>query len=193
MLLFIGFKNAKTDYKSGLNLLAIVLCKLILSTGTVVASDAELTNIVIRNFNEDLVIDLKLKGVFTEEMREAVLSGILVRFTFLIYLDEVYDYSFDKKIVGLNTVHQIQYDSLKKEFHITRAWENRGKQVVKDIDAARKAISEIDGLVVLPLNRLTEGRTYQLRVKSKLDDKKFLFLNYPWGFETDWYTINFIY
>ena len=193
MLLFIGFQNVKSVNMSGLNLLAIFLCTLILSTGTAVASDAEITNIVLRNLNNDLVIDLKIKVVFTVKMREAVLSGILVRFTFLIYLDEVYDFWFDKKIAGVKTAHQIQYDSLKKEFNITRVWENRGTLVVKDIEAARAVISEIDGLAILPLQKLKKGRTYQLRVKSELDDKKFPFLSYPWGFETDWYTVKFIY
>ena len=193
MPIVIGFKQIKTASKSGLSLLFIVPAVLFILAGTGVASEAELTNIVIRNLNDDLVIDLKMKGVFTAKMRDAVLSGILVRFTFLIYLDEVYDYWFDKKIAGLETVHQIQYDSVKKEFNITRAWETRGKQVVKDIEAARAVISEIDGLVVLPLKRLKKGRTYQLRVKSELDDKKFPFLGYPWGFETGWYTISFIY
>ena len=193
MPLYIGFKPIKTAGKSGLDLLAKVIFVLFLSTSPGIASEAELTNIVIRNLNDDLVIDLKIKGVFSSEMKEAVLSGILVRFTFLIYLDEVYDYWFDKRIAGLKTVHQIQYDSLKKEFTLTREWENRGKQVVKDIEAARAAISEIDGLVVLSLKRLKKGRTYQLSVKSELDDKEFPFLKYPWGFETDWTTINFIY
>jgi hypothetical protein len=33
-------------------------------------------------------------------MKEAVLSGIPVSFTFLIFLDEVHDFWFDKKQTG---------------------------------------------------------------------------------------------
>ena len=193
MPLFIGFKQIKTASKSVLRLLSIVLLFLYILEGTAVASEAELTNIVIRNLNDDLVVDLRIKGVFTAEMREAVLSGILVRFTFLILLDEVHDLWFDKKIAGIKTVHQIQYDALKNEFQITRAWEKGGTLVVKDPEAAQAAISEVSGLAVLPLAKLKNGRNYQLRVKSELHDKKFHFWSFPWEFETDWYTINFIY
>ena len=193
MQLFIGFKQFENSNKSGLCLLPIIIFILFISTGTTVASEVELTNIVIKNSNRDLVIDLKIKGVFSAEMKEAVSSGILVRFTFLIFLDEVRDFWFDKKIAGLKTVHQIQYDPLKKEFNVSRAWENKGVVVVKNLEEARAVISEINGLAVLPHARLKKGRHYQLRVKSELDDKKFRFLSFPWEFETDWYTINFIY
>ena len=185
--------NAKTANKSGLRLPVIVLCILILSTGTGVASEAELTNIVIRNLNDDLVIDLRVKGVFSEEMKEAVFSGVPVNFTFLIRLDEVRDFWFDRKVAGLKTMHQIKYDLLKNEFQITRAWEKGGSLVVKDQQAAQAAISEVKGLAVLPLAKLKNGRNYQLRVKSELHDKKFHFWSFPWEFETDWYIINFIY
>ena len=193
MPMVFGTRHNKTTSKNGLSLLLTVLIFLFILADTGVASDAELINIVMRNLNDDLVIDLKIKGVFTAKMREAVSSGILVRFTFLIYLDEIYDYWFDKRIAGIKTVHQIQYDSLKKEYNITRTWENRGPLVVKNIEAARTVVSEINGLAILPITKLRKGRNYQLRIKSELDDKKFRFLSFPWGYETDWYTINFIY
>jgi hypothetical protein len=50
----------------------------------VYASEAELTNLVIKNSQADLLIDLTIKGVFTNEMKKALLNGIPVSFTFLI-------------------------------------------------------------------------------------------------------------
>ena len=51
---------------------------LVLSTGLVFAAEAELTNLVIRNSREDLLISLKIKGVFTREMQDALTKGISV-------------------------------------------------------------------------------------------------------------------
>jgi len=48
-------------------------------------------------------------------------------------------------------------------------------------------------LRITPFNSLKKGEHYQLRVKSELNEKKFPFAGFPWEFETDWYTINFIY
>ena len=166
---------------------------LLLSTGPAHASGAELSNLVIKNNREDLLIDLKINGVFTNEMRAALSSGIPVSFTVLVILYEVHDFWFDTRLAHITTNHNIQYDALKKEYSILRAWEKTGPLVVKEFDNACLLISEITGLKITPLSVLKKEKHYQVTVKSELVDKKFHIFNLPWGFETDWYTINFIY
>lgn len=164
-----------------------------LPLGAADALGAELTNLVTKNNQEYLLIDLKIKGVFTNEMRVALLSGIPVSFTVLVNLYEVHDFSFDAKLAHIATNHKIQYDVLKKEYRIMREWEETGPLVVKEFENARLLISEINSLKILPLADLKKGKHYQLTVKSELIDKKFHIFSLPWEFETDWYTINFIY
>ena len=166
---------------------------LVFSTGLVFAAEAELTNLVIQNSREDLLISLKIKGVFTSEMQEALAKGISVSFTFLIVLYEVRDYWFDEKIASLKTVHQIQYDGVKKEYRVSRAWDPSVPKVIANFENARSLMSEIDGLEIVSLARLKKGGHYQMRVKSELHEKKYRLFSFPWEFETDWYTINFIY
>jgi len=165
----------------------------VLTTGLVFAAEAELTNLVIRNSREDLLISLKIKGVFTREMQDALTKGISVSFTFLIVLNEVHDFWFDEKISGRKTVHQIQYDVVKKEYRISRAWDPSAPKFITNFENARRLMSEIDGLEIAPLDRLKKGGHYQMRVKSELHEKKYRFFSFPWEFETDWYTLNFIY
>jgi hypothetical protein len=159
----------------------------------VYASEAELTNLVIKNTREDLLIDLTVKGVFTDKMKTALLNGIPVSFTFLINLYAVRDFWFDKKIAGVTTVHIIQYEALKKDFTIRRSWQKAGSLVTKDYEKACLLTAQINGLRLIPLAKLNKGKSYQVTVKSELKDKKFLFAGFPWDFETDWYTINFVY
>lgn len=179
--------------KIGLSLFCLFLGILFLLTSSAFASGAELTNLVIKNTSENLVVDLKIKGVFTEDMKEAVLSGILVSFTFLIHFYEVHDFWFDKKVISIKTIHKIQYKALKNEYRILRSWEKRDQLVVNNFEKARELISEIDGLEVIKLTRLKKGEQYRLKVKAELNDKIYLFFAFPWEFETDWYAINFIY
>jgi len=153
----------------------------------------KLTNIVVKNDREDLLTDLTIKGVFTNEMKKALLSGIPVSFKFIVILYKVNDFWFNKKVVSITTSHKIQYDALKNEYRITRSWEQTGPFVVKNFDKACLLMSEIDSLKISSFNRLKKGEHYQLRVKSELNEKKFPFAGFPWEFETDWYTINFIY
>jgi len=171
----------------------LILILLLLLSGLGLATEAELTNLIVRNTQEDLLIDLEVKGVFKKDLQQAATSGIPVSFEFLIILYRVHDFWLDEKIAGITAHHGIEYDAVKKEYHISRSWENSDPRVFKEFGRAAQTMSQITGLKVIPLKQLKKGRRYQIRVKSELDDKKFLFSGFPWEFETDWYSINFIY
>jgi hypothetical protein len=66
------------------------------------------------------------------------------------------------------------------------------------LDEAKKWMTEINSLKIVPLDRLEKGEQYQLRVKAEVSKKTLpLYLHYIlffvslWDFETDWYTIDF--
>jgi len=71
---------------------------------------AELANIVIRNSASKLLIDIKLKGVFTGEMKEALSKGIPIDIAFSVALYEVHDFWFDNKMISQTANHQIRID-----------------------------------------------------------------------------------
>ena len=148
---------------------------------------------IVRNSNDELQVDLRIKGIFTEEMKAAVSKGIPISLTFLMLLYEVRDYWIDDRIIGKTALHDIKFDVLKKEYRIQRSWGKRIPLVVKDFEKAQSLFLEIKEFDVIPLKRLKKGKQYQLRVKLELDGKKFPFGGFPWEFETDWYTLNFIY
>ena len=114
-------------------------------------------------------------------------------FTCIVILYKVNDFWFDKIVASTTTIHKIQYGAFKNEYRITRSWEKTGPLMVKNFDKAGLVMSQFDSLKIIPLNRLKKGDHYQLRVKSELNETEFLFAGFPWEFETDWYTINFIY
>jgi len=156
-------------------------------------SGAQIVNIVIRNSTYELMIDIKLKDVFSEELKQALSKGIPIDIAFSVSLFEVHNFWFDKKIISRTTVHQVRFDTLKKVYRIQRSWQNQGFIAEKNFRAAQRIMSEINGFKVIPLTRLEKGTQYQLRIKSELQDRSYPFTGTPWEFETDWYTINFIY
>ena len=174
-------------------LFCLIFLMLFLLASRTFVSGAELTNIVVKNDREDLLIDLTIQGVFTDEMKKALLSGIPVGFTFIVILYKANDFWFDKKVASTTTSHKIQYDALKNEYRITRSWEKIGPLMVKNFDKAALLMSQIASLKIIPYTRLKKGDHYQLRVKSELNETEFPFAGFPWEFETDWYTLNFIY
>ena len=173
-------------------LFSLIFLLLFLPSGQPFASGAEITNIVVKNDGEDLFIDLTVQGVFTNEMTKALLSGIPVSFTFIVILCKANDFWFDKKVASTTTSHKIQYDALKDEYRIIRSWKKIGPLMVKNFDKAALLMSQIASLKIIPYTRLKKGEQYQLRVKSELNETEFPFAGFPWEFETDWYTINFI-
>ena len=174
---------------------ATCLVPVILSIYTVAAnlSAAQLVNIVIRNSADTLIIDIKLADVFTEDLKDALSKGIPMDIVFSASLFKVRKFWFDEKIANKTASHQVRFDTLKKVYKIRRSWQNQGIITEKNSSKAQRIMTEINGLEVISLARLRKGTQYQLRIKSELQDRSYPFTGTPWEFETDWYTINFIF
>jgi len=179
--------------KKSLHAGCLVFFVLLLTARPAFSGDADLTNLIVRNSNDQLQVDLMIKGIFSEEMKAAVSKGIPISLTFLILLYEVRDYWIDDRIISKTAMHDIKFDVLKKEYRIQRSWEKGIPSIIKDFEKAQSLFLEIKEFDVIPLKRLKKGEHYQLGVKLELNGEKFPFTSFPWEFETDWYTINFIY
>lgn len=189
MQLLVGFDTViKKKFSS-----CVVFFVMFLTASSAYPEDAELTNLIVRNNTDELQIDLMIKGIFTEEMRTFVSKGIPISLTFLILLYEVRDYWFDNKVISKTARHEVKFDVLRQEYRIRRSWEKTIPLAIKEFEKAKKHFFEIKGFDVIPQRRLKKGKHYQLKVKSELTENKFRFTGFRWEFETDWYTINFIY
>jgi len=178
----------------------IFLCIFFLMGNVSFAQDAKLTNIIVTNSHEDLLIYLTVEGAFKDKMKKAVLSGVPTTFSFFAALYRVRNLWIDKKIADIKITHTIKYDNLKQEFSISRSRENSGTIVTKSFREAQKLMAEIDSLKIVPLWKLEKGGKYQIRAKAELSKLTLpfylhyiLFFVSLWDFETDWYTIDFIY
>ena len=164
------------------------------------AAEATLSDIIVTNTQEDLLVFFDIQGCFTREMEEAILNGIPTTFTIIIRLYKTRTLWFDGSISSLKLEHTIKYDSLKNEFRVSRSEDNHNELVFKEFDKAKKAMAEISNIEVVPLKELERKSKYQLRVKAELEKVRLpLYLHYVlffvtlWDFETDWYTVDFTY
>lgn len=164
------------------------------------ALDAVLTNIIVTNTRDDLLLYLTVQNAFPPEIEETINSGVPATFSFFINLYRVRSFWPDWEVTEIDVTHTIKYDNLKKEYIVTRSWEPNRPQVVKSFFEAKKLMTEIDSLAIVSLDKLEKGKQYQVRTKAKLSKLTLPFyLHYVlffvslWDFETDWYTIDFIY
>jgi hypothetical protein len=164
------------------------------------AAEATLSEIIVTNTQDDLLVFFDIEGSFTREMEEAIINGIPATFTIIIRLYRTRTIWFDASISSIKLQHTIRYDSLKNEFRVTRSQDPENELITKDFEAAKKAMTEIRNIEVIPLKKLEPGARYQLRVKAELEKVRLpLYLHYVlffvslWDFETDWYTVDFTY
>lgn len=182
-------------------LTALICAGLVLAMpARVQAQDAKLANIIVTNTRDNLLLYLTALDAFPSKIEKAVHSGVPTTFSFYIKLHRVRGLWIDQKIKDITVSHTLKYNSLKKEYIVTRSWEGGRSQTVESLDKAKKLMTEVDSLVIVPLNLLEKGQQYQISAKAELNKMTLPFyLHYIlffvsfWDVETDWYTINFIY
>ena len=186
--------------------------RLILSAGAVLmslifliqipyaAQDATLTNLIVTNTSNDLLVYLNVEGAFREQTVNAIMSGVPASFSFFIKLYQKRSMWFDKVIANIEIANSVKYNHLKKVFIVERSWENGKIRTAQSLQEAQKLMSDVDGLKIIHLNKLEKGKQYQVKAKAQLSKLTLPFyLHYVfffvslWDFETDWYTIDFIY
>jgi hypothetical protein len=164
------------------------------------AKEAYLSDFVVTNTRDHLLIYFKVNNCFTPEMNDAIESGFETTFTFFVQINEKRDLIWDKKIADLEINHSIKYDSLKKTYSV-RFSEDKNKEVTaRTFEEAKKLMAEIVALKVVPMHQLKKGKRYQLQMMAQLDNIRLPFyLHYVlfflslWDFETDWYAVDFRY
>ena len=178
----------------------IVICVVIIvcAYSRAQATHASLQNIVLDSKNKNLTLSFKLKDAFSEEMKEVILSGTSITFTFFVELREIRDFWVDKKIVDIKIDHMLKYNVLKKEFAIKKSCEIDEISVTESFLEAQNLMTAIRSLKILPFNWLENGNRYQIAIKAELskanlpfDLRSVMFFSPPWGFETDWYILDF--
>lgn len=178
----------------------ILFCLMFLIQNLAFSQEAKLTDIIVTNTRDDLLVYLNVEGAFREKMQAAILSGVPTTFSFFITLFKARNLWLDKKIADIKVTHSVKYNNLKKEFVVKRSWENGEPLVTQSFEEVKKLMTEIDSLKIAPLSGLEKGLNYQIRAKAELSKLTlpfylhhvFIFLSL-WDFETDLYTIDFIY
>jgi hypothetical protein len=177
-----------------------LFCLLFFVQNLCVAQNAQLTNIIVTNTRDDLLVYLKVENAFREEMKTAIFSGVPTTFSFFIKLYKVRNLWLDKKIADIKTTNTIKYNNLKEEFSVTRSWDGGKPHITQSFAEAQNLMAVIDSLKVVTLNKLEKGGHYQIRAEAELSKitlpfylHYILFFVSLWDFETDLYTIDFIY
>ncbi len=185
-------------FSSRLSLLLLIF--LLLLPFNSFAMEAKITNFMITNTADNVLVYFRVKNCFTKKMEDAILAGIPTTFTFYVELYRERNFWIDKGVSCLKIKHTIKYDNVKKTFYVSFNGDEKGTEQFKDFKRAKMAMSDLNGIVIAPLEELIRDKKYYIRVKVQLDKVRlplhmeyvFFFVS-MWDFETDWYREDFIY
>jgi hypothetical protein len=187
------------------NFYAVVLICLFIVVGFMAlpmraqAIEPKITDILITNNQENVLLYARLVNGFKPEMELAILAGIPAIFTLQLEVHQERSFVWNKKITSYEIKRTIKYDNLKKTFSV---YTNGNQQPVifSDFESAQKAMSDFNGINAVPLASLVKGKNYYILIKVKMDKVRlplnmeyvFPFVSF-WDFETAWYQQNFSY
>lgn len=159
-----------------------------------------LSNLTVTNNRDTLLFYVELVDAFGVDIMSALESGVTMSFSFPISVKRDRNLWFDKKIIQIELIHTIKFDTLKKEYIVTRSWQAPESQTVKSLDEAIMLMSKIDGLALLPLSLLQKGESYRVTARARLNKisrpkylKYVLFFLNTWKFKTKRSHVDFIY
>jgi hypothetical protein len=158
---------------------------------------AEIVDVEIGQNVQALKISFYIKDCFTPSMEEAIKSGVATTFRILTVLEKP-GVLFQTQILDVVLEHTIKYDYLKNEYQVILPEHPDTTLITKSFDEARRWMSTVQDLPLIPLWRLQKDQVYRLRIKAELSKVELpLFFRYIfffvslWDFETDWNKINF--
>ncbi len=185
-------------------LIFMLLFSLLLCTGNSVLADTEqevhFKDITITTSSTHLLLFGVVKNDKSNELEQALHSGIPMHFTFFIELFRTRNNWPDEELASIEFSHTLKYDTLKEHYQLEIEEQKNRKATFETLDEAMRVMNEINGLRVIELTKLQPDNSYELRMKAELYEKTLpMNLHYVipfislWDMETDWHTIEFTY
>lgn len=156
------------------------------------------TDLIATTSETHLILFGEIHNAFSQEMTSGLKSGVPVDFSFFIELIEKQSNGKDRVLVEMQFRHILAYDTLKDNYTVELEEFNNKAASFRDLGEAQKNMSEVNGVRILELSRLTPGSSYRLRIKAELFKQTLPlslhrilpFLSW-WDRETGWQTLDF--
>ncbi len=182
----------------GIWLLALLL------TATVVlpasAKDkVDIVDVTLERSRGNLEVSFRLHDCFSVKMEEAIRAGIPTTFRFRIIVGKQRRFPFFRTpLVDLVFEHTIKYDRLRGRYRVQLPEQPERELTTPDFEEAKRSMSTVKGLPVIPQWRLGENGSNQVHLKAELSKfylpllfRYIFFFVSLWDFETDWYKVTF--
>jgi len=162
-------------------------------------SEAVIKDVLVAQSVDYIHLYAKVSNAVSKDMEAAILAGMPTTITFLVNLYQERFLWFDRQAASLVFKQAIKYNSVKKTFYVwlVNKSEPEGFQ---DLESAKRAMTELNGVVVAQVRQLQKNKPTYIMIKAKLDRARLplgmeyvFFFASLWDFETDWYKQRFMF
>ena len=130
---------------------------------------AETLRIVPISADDRVVVSVELADGYTDEVKQAIASGLRTTFTYTIDLRMLVPGWVDRTVATSTVSLSDQYDNLTRRHTLQRVIDGRiDDTIVTDDDAAvRQWLTTLTRLPIIRTTRLDPGRDYYVRISAQ--------------------------
>ena len=148
---------------------ATALTVALIAAGGVLLRAAETLRIVPIASEDTVVVSFELSDAYSDEIRQAISSGLRTQFTYDIELRMVVPAWVDRTVATaiVNTIDQ--YDNLTRRHSLSRTVDGRVQDatVTEDDAIARKWLTTLTRLPLIETKKLDPNRDYYVRISAR--------------------------
>ena len=130
----------------------------------------------------ELFVSFSAPGAVTDELREAIRSGLVVTFTYGVELRQHVFLWFDRTLAETEMAASVRYDNLTRMYHVSRMTDGTvvWSQTSASEGEVRGWVTGFDHLRVAPRAPLAPNAEYQVHVRASVSPRR-AWLLWPWG------------
>lgn len=155
---------------------------------------AEIVDLMPVVRDEGIHVSFRVEHAFTEDIVQAIHSGLEVSFRYNVELKRVRRVWLDEKAARRQIRTTVTYDNLTNRYSLTREIDGEidATEVVDNSDAMRRFMTEFETLRLFDMSLMEPNEEYYLRVNGVMRDRNLLLL-FPWNVGADWREAHFTY
>jgi hypothetical protein len=140
----------------------------LLAAGTLLSA-ADRVRIVPLVSDSDVVVSVELADAYTDEVRQAIASGLRTTFTYDVELRMYVPAWVDRTVASVVVTTSDQYDNLTRRHTLSRAVDGRVQEVLVTEDEAvvRRWLTTLNRLTVCRTSKLDSTRDYYVRLSAR--------------------------
>lgn len=128
-----------------------------------------------------LLVSFEVPGGYTDEIRDAIRSGLPTTFTYEIELRRPAPFWPDRTLAASTVSASVRYDSLTNQYDVARMVDGRveSSRVDGDEDLVQQLLTRFERLPLFRTDPLEVNGEYHLRVRARTRPRTVWFL-WPW-------------